>query len=265
MNILCMATESCEFWEMLRGRVRRDFINLVCDTDYASIVTKAKNHKPDILIVSLDYYHKNSFGMSIFREGTIFSVPEVWVVYDPITQSSTTFVSCDADEPNLPSCTPQMRLPDNFRFLSVGEMLSSLTIDATASTRTKQFEACRDSDVIENATRQTLLDLGFNACTSGTTYIRECIISVIGINCQPQSLNKTIYCEVSQRNHTTLANLQRCTRTSLETAWRRRKKNLQRLTSGVCFDDFTLCPSVKEFIYYIAYKLNNYLFDIGQK
>lgn len=266
MNILCMATDSCGFLKTLQGRFRSDFINLDCDTDYASIVTKAKNHKPDILLISYDDYIKNTFGMNLFREGTIFAIPEVWIACETMHQFDSKAVILGGTHLFDTQNQKEITLPSNFRLITVSEMLSNLTYlgEATGLSGRKD-KIIVDGDMIESTTQQTLLDLGFNGCTYGTTYIRECIIGVMGINCQPQSLNSTIYSVVSQKNHTTLANLQRCTRTSLETAWKRRKKNVPRQENGVCFDDFTLCPSVKEFIYYVAYKLNNYLFDANFK
>ena len=243
MNIICYASLEDENCFNLKEELQKSGINCEIDTDFASVIAKAKNRKPDVLLLDYHDYIRNSVSMDIFREGTMFSVPLVLIAGEGSAISLET--------------------PLNYYQLSYKAIPSSLN---TIQEKVSQYRGGLDSiygriEVVQTA-QQTLLDLGFNSCTYGTTFIRECILGVMDIDCRPKSLNKTIYAEVSERNNTTLANLLRCTRTSLESAWKRRKKNKQRLDNGVCFDDFSLCPSVKEFIYYVAYKLNNYLLSL---
>ncbi len=246
MNIICYASLQDENCFNLKNELKENGINCEIDTDFASVIARTKNRKPDVLLLDYYDYISNPVSMDIFRENTLFSVPLVLIAGRG-----------DAILPDMPSNYDYLdykAIPNSIKTFQEKVILSKESSDRIYSR----------IDVVQTA-QQTLLDLGFNGCTYGTTFIRECILGVMDIDCRPKSLNKTIYAEVSQRNNTTLANLLRCTRTSLESAWKRHKKNMPRLDNGVCFDDFSLCPSVKEFIYYIAYKLNNYLLSLKLK
>ena len=212
-------------------------INADYDDDIADVIVSAKNRDLDVLAVGVDDLENKSAIAEIFCDGTMFGVPNVIVA---------------GAKTNL-----KFALPKNFRCMEYAEILpyiQNLRENRICGfgSASLQAHACQIAD-------ELLLNLGFKIGTCGTQFIRDCILSVLANSCRPTALTRTIYAEISAKYNTNTANLMRCTRTALETAWKHRPKNAVRLDCGASFDDFKLCPSLKEFIYYIARKLHAFL------
>lgn len=241
LQAVIYAKEQNEKIFKLKNVLKEKGINAEIDTDFASVIVRAKNSKPDILIMDGCDYVKNQVAMNLFREDMVFGVRLVIVASESVISLAD--------------------LPKNYRCKAYEE-ISQFILDMRDEL-ILQKENLDDADTRAEQThisQQVLLDLGFNACSFGTNYIWESILGVMGINCRPKSLSKTIYAEVSRRNGTTVGNLLKCTMNALGSAWKRRNRvNNKRLASGISFDDFKLCPTVKEFIYYVARKLTLYL------
>lgn len=211
------------------------------DSSYASIICQAKNVQPDVLIFDYKEYKLNPHLMNIFGETSLFYVPLVIVAGDLYSDI-------------------HLSAPSNYLYMPYAAITKSFdTIKKKAyivKDHLKYFE--NKIDTVQIA-QQTLLDLGFNISTFGTIFLKDCIVAVMAQNCCPSQLTKTIYRQISEMHHTTLASVMRCTRVSLETSWKKNKRKQARLETGVSFNDFSLCPSVKEFIYYVANKLSNFI------
>lgn len=117
---------------------------------------------------------------------------------------------------------------------------------------------------IEKIAQQTLLDLGFKSSIGATNFLRDCIVKVIQLNCCPVSMYTKIYVEVGAKYNTSGGNVMTCARSSLESVWKHRPIFQKENKSGVSFNEFKLCPSLKKFIYYVAESLNKYLTDLDK-
>ncbi len=216
------------------------------EVDYAKVIFEAKNKQIDVLVINLEEYVANPQIMNIFKEGEIFAIPSVLVVGVESEQN--------------------IYLPTNYHLIHISQLVDKvLEIYSNSNKGYKNLKGQFPELDIMRIAHETLSQLGFNISTFGTIYLQDCIAEVMNHNCNPTQLNKTVYNQISAKHNSSIANVVRCTRASLETAWKRHKRKAGRLSSGVSFDDFTLCPSVKEFIYYVAYKLNNYTQNLNYK
>lgn len=240
LSIEIYANANNEKFLEISGILSKNGAEVDYERDFAKVIAKTKNQKPDVLLIDSADYSGNGFAMNLFAEDNIFSVPLVIIA----SGDGAIFGN----------------LPNNYcnkTYESIPQFLQAESENLLKKRLQRELGA-RDNFACE--VREVLQNLGFNASTFGTSYIQDCIVGVMQINCRPRALSKTIYAEVSERNNTSVNNLLRCTRSALESAWRRRHK-LQntKLSCGACFDDFRLCPTVKEFIYYVAYKLSQHL------
>lgn len=236
MYVICFTQQLHQNWRTsTQNYTKEDATDFA--VDYVSFVSKIRQQTPDILIIPYREYMRNTAAFNIFGPRSILNVPRVMIAVE----------SADDDYEFSPS---------NYEFCK---------IDVTKPEFQKspqQEEPCEGHDdvailAVQQASAQAFLgDLGFDVRSSGTIFISQCIASVVGLNCRPVSLNKTVYPEVSQRNHTSLTNMMRCIRTSLDNAWRHRQSDTQSLDGDTCFGEFLLRPTIKEFIYYVASKIS---------
>lgn len=242
LYVKCFASEQNEKIKNWEAGSRECVGEIDFESDFASVIVGARKSELDVLIIDYADFAKNREAMQIFGVGTIFCVPNV------IIAGGNSVTNSD--------------LPKNYVSLGYDEIPQFLvTLRAKLVMQQSAWggaNSCHSAEILQT-THQTLLDLGFKGSTMGTNFIAECILGVIEINCSPSALNRTIYADIVARHNATIENVMRCTRSALETTWRRRDKNTPRLANGVCFGDFKLCPSLKEFIYYVARKISTYL------
>ena len=75
--------------------------------------------------------------------------------------------------------------------------------------------------------------------------------------CRPSVFSKNLYTKVASFYGTSSASVARCMKVAIDTAWKKSQKATSQ-PSGITFQDFTKCPTAKEFIYYISNKLYAY-------
>ncbi len=206
------------------------------ETDFAKIVALAKRGAIRVLIVDSQDYANTPEAFQIFRKNSAFEIP---------------FVIITGDNPG----DYYFPYPNfyNFEYNAILDILRAIYNDNLV--RNVKLNDMSKLNRLALFVQKSLVQLGLSSGTLGTILIRDCIVKVLSLDCKPCSLSKEIYPIVSKENHTSIDNLIRCARVSLETAWKRRKKNAPRLEYDISFDDFLLCPSIKEFIYYLAFKL----------
>jgi len=214
------------------------------ETDFAKIVALAKRGAIRVLIVDYQDYASTPEAFQIFRKNSAFEIP---------------FVIITGDNPG----DYYFPYPNfyHFEYNAILDILRAIYNDNLV--RNVKLNDIGKLNRLALFVQKSLVQLGLSSGTLGTILIRDCIVKVLSLDCKPCSLSKEIYPIVSKENHTSIDNLIRCARVSLETAWKRRKKNAPRLEYDISFDDFLLCPSIKEFIYYLAFKLK--LFNLNHE
>lgn len=208
-------------------------------SDYAKVICEARQSEIDLLILDGEDYFVNQKTMDIFSRGSAFCVPQVVLGCSFIRK--------------------EFKLPLNYRQVEYDKICEE--INYILGREAYQMLSFTDIKKVEYSrlVNSVLMNLGFNISTHGTEFLKESVVAIMEQGCMPCPLTKTVYLDICNRHNSTLANVMRCSRASLESAYRKNKKNAKVLESGICFDDFTLCPSVKEFVYYVATKLTEYL------
>ena len=69
----------------------------------------------------------------------------------------------------------------------------------------------------------TLVDLGLNASTNGTNFIKECINEIMLNNCKPSIFSNSLYEQVAFNYKTTPASVARCMKVAIDSAWKKKK------------------------------------------
>lgn len=209
--------------------------------DYGKLLMRISVEKPDILILDYREYVNTSHLMNVFGENTSFYVPIVLVAGDINI--------------NLGICAPS-----NYTYMKYDELPLSIDIlnHKLANIRSNKIKLEKADTTQSDLIYQTLLDLGFNSSTNGTSFIKECISYIMLNSCRPSSFSSSVYKQVAETYNTSAGSVARCMRVAIETAWKHRAKHNKQLASGITLTDYPSCPTAKEFIYYVATKLYNY-------
>lgn len=216
-------------------------INLDIELEFTKLLSRVVTDKPDIFFLSLAEYQKSQKYLQVFREKSPFEIPMVFVVG---------FIQPDFS----------LNLPGNYYYIFWDEVTDFI------SKITKKLYTLRcDEEVYTKITTnycdqifKSLQDLGFNGSTYGTRFIRDCANEIMLNKCRPSTFSNSLYSRVAENYNTTVGSVSRCMKVSIDTAWKRRSKNKIVHPSRITFEDFSKCPSAKEFVYYIANKLYNY-------
>lgn len=219
------------------------------NSDLAGAIVKMVDNRPDMLILDRSDFCNMAIERDVFGVGSHFAVQCVIV----------------AGENGL-YAGEIAHLPSNYCCLNYEGLFQYICgVRDMAHMRFGGVEFVCDPEELAKTAQLALLDLGFSLCSNGTRFIRDCILSVFASDCCPQVMYKTIYAEIANRYNKTLDNVTRCTRSAISSAWKNRRKIKTVSLSGVCFDDFALCPTAKEFIYYVANKLKDYFETRAEK
>ncbi|MBQ7977304.1 MAG: hypothetical protein IJ301_01720 [Clostridia bacterium] len=216
-------------------------IKLDIEIDFEKLISRVITTSPDLLVLNLGEYQKAQRYLQIFKEGSPFCVPMVFIVGNI--------------EPDF-----SLKLPGNYNYGLWSEMSDFL------SKITRKLHICRRDELICDKLisnhfeqiQKCLLDMGFNGSTHGTLYIRDCANEIMMNKCRPSTFSTSVYSRVADNYDTTTASVARCMKVAIDTAWKKRAKTKIDHPSRVCFNDFIKCPTAKEFVYYLANKLYNY-------
>ena len=215
-------------------------INLTCEENFYKLVGSVINIRPDVLFLDFSNYQQNKQFLSMFKEESPFNVPFVIVVGNI--------------EPDF-----LLNLPNNYRYVKSTELENVL---GTFSSRYRLLK--REDAFVNNLTAnygdqifRCLVDIGFNGSTNGTQFIKDCSNEIMLNRCRPSVLSKNLYSKVANYYETTSASVARCMKVAIDTAWKKSQHEKSE-PSGVTFNDFSKCPTAKEFIYYLSNKLYNY-------
>lgn len=105
---------------------------------------------------------------------------------------------------------------------------------------------------------KVLVRLGLNTKSSGSIFLKDCINQIIIDGCKACTLYGSVYRTVATMHSTTINNLERCMRTSINKAWQMYIKNKPSQPKNVNKEIlFFTKPTVKEFIFFVA----NYIKD----
>lgn len=225
----------------LKGVCAQNNIGLDYEIDFGRLIGRVLTTKPDMLIFNLQEYQKNKKYLQIFKDDLPFSVPMIFVIGNIKPDFS-------------------LNLPSNYNYLTydeIGDFFSKITVKLQNIQRNEEFMEPFTTNVNDQIYK-VLVDLGFNVSTNGTQFIKDCVNEILINKCKPSVFSKSIYNKIAFAYNTTAASVARCMKVSIDTAWKRRGKNNIRQATGITFDDFSRCPTAKEFIYYLANKLYNY-------
>ena len=240
-NGIYFVDEDYTFQRDLKRVCALNNINLDIEIEFTKLLSRIVTEKPDILFLSLNEYQKSQKYLQVFREKSPFEIPMIFIV--------------GRIQPDF-----SLNLPSNYYYIfweEVADFISKIT--------KKLYAVKCDDDVYTKITTnyceqifKSLQDLGFNGSTSGTRFIRDCANEIMLNKCRPSTFSNSIYSRVAINYNTTTASVARCMKVSIDTAWKRRNRNKIAHPSRVTFEDFSKCPSAKEFVYYLANKLYNF-------
>ena len=199
----------------------------------------------DVLILSYKEYIQSYKHLSIFGENSKFYVPMVII---------------------LGNITPEkglMDAPNNYCYCKINEFYDRIAFikdNVVAVENQLKSTPVKTITTLEIITK-TLQDLGFKSGINGTTYLKESIDYIIALECKPVVLSTQLFKKLSERHNTTVDCITRLVKVAIDTAWKNRRKSKVITYLGISFDYFTNCPTTKEFMYYMA----NRIFDFMRK
>ena len=102
-----------------------------------------------------------------------------------------------------------------------------------------------------------LRNMCINVKSSGSIFLKDCINQVIIDGCKACTLYGSVYSTVAAMHGTSVNNLERCMRTSINNAWKVYNAGNCEFARKLYNEIFVTKPTVKELIYYVA----NYVKD----
>ena len=209
-------------------------IDLLCiETNGASALQAARQHKPDALL--FDLLLPGMDGISLLRSVNEFKNP-------PATICCTRFYSDVAME--------AMRIFGASYILykpAEGKSLCSTVISTTHLYHRMQcaplaaIDGKTDEDSMRIRIRNYIVALGINAKLIGCSHLTEAIFAALDDITLTQNLSRGLYHEIASKMQTTSSCVERSIRNAISTAYYSRKLP----------ESFICCPSNKEFIKYI--------------
>ena len=240
-NGIFFVEDSANFDGELKSICLHNNINIEYEIDFEKLLSKILSYRPELLILSLKDYRVNSKFLQIFKEGSPFNIPFVLII--------------GAINPDF-----GLNLPNNYFYVKTENFekyLKEITFKLIENKQKMQIL----QNVRTNFNEQiysTLVDLGLNASTNGTNFIKECINEIMLNNCKPSIFSNSLYEQVAFNYKTTPASVARCMKVAIDSAWKKKDKVASKPHSIVSLDEFIHCPTAKEFIYFVANKLYSY-------
>ena len=226
----------------LKGALKNKVDVFDYELNFSNLINRARTEMPDVIILDYKEYDKGYKQLNIFSDETCINVPVVIIAG---------YVN------------PENKLlgPSNYIYVKYDDIPVSIDLLRQRLTKMRNNPIRQKQLEIDNKglIYKTLIGLGFNAGSMGTNYTNECVSQIMLNKCNPCCFHNTIFSYVSNLYNTTPANVSRCIKVALETAWKHRDKNKNDLPGNITFDDFVRCPTSKEFIYYLANKLTMYI------
>ncbi len=216
-------------------------INIEYETCFLRLLNKVLGKRLDLLVIPFESFYKGIDFLKIFGEGASFAVPLVVIL-------------CKNNE-TLPN-----RLPNNYYFVNnrdFNEFFINFSKLLLENRQRMDFLGANNSNHKEQILN-CLTEMGFNMGANGANFIAECINEVMFDNCRPNTLCKSMYERVAINNATSSASVARCMKVAINSAWTKFTHfGMTSLNTVVNFSDFSNCPTIKEFVYYVANKLFN--------
>ncbi len=226
--------------EELRELCKKEGINLTVEDNFYKLVGNVVSFRPDVLFLEFCDYQQNKEFLTLFKEESAFCIPLVLVMGNI--------------EPDF-----LLNFPNNYHYVKKAELggaVSGLVKKLHINQRDEEFVQNLVSNYGDQIFR-CLLDIGFNGSTNGTQFIKDCSNEIMLNRCRPSVFSKNLYTKVANFYDTSSASVARCMKVAIDTAWKKSQKATS-LPSGVTFQDFSKCPTAKEFIYYLSNKLYAY-------
>ena len=231
-------TDSKKYNPALRGFFQNNGVDLYYEDQLFRLLCKVLVSHPQMLIVDNipdDFVYKFS---EIFVEDSPFFVPCVCF----FIEGEMLVLKHSLPE----NCFVCNKLKYETKIL---EKINRLKTAKKANVEDKCFPV----DRFDNITK-TLRDVGINVRSSGSIFLKDCINQVLIDGCKACTLYNSVYSIVANKHNTTINNLERCMRTSINAAWNSKKSSEKFKNNKYIFE---AKPTVKEFIYYISNCVND--------
>ncbi len=241
-NVVYYVGDSTKANKDLRLLLKNRVNSFEYEINFGTLVNRMKSNVPDIIILDYSEYKISYRQLSIFTYETCVSVPLVIVAgyIEPDTH---------------------ILGPANYIYMKYTDIPESIDLISRELTKLHNNPIKNKQLDLDNRGLifKTLVTLGFNAGSMGTNYLKECVANIMLKHCNPCCFHDTIYTYVSTYLNTNPANISRCMKVALETAWRHKEEHKIDESTNITFEDFVRCPTPKEFVYYIANKLTIYI------
>ena len=243
----------------LRLHFQKQGVELTYETNLSRLLSKTVLLHPMMLVVDkipLDFFDQFS---DLFGMESPFYVPSVCFLQD----------IKELKNPNIPY-NYLMCGSKNYEQVLNTKICECLTYKNNPQSITN-FPITRFEDITN-----VLVGLGINSKSSGLVFLKDCINQIIIDGCKACTLYGSVYRVVATMHSTTINNMERCMRTSINKAWKsyslHSKSNLPQKPSLDLL--FASKPTVKEFIYFVANyikdkecenRLNSMVFGMSQR
>ena len=216
------------------------FENFDCESEYVSLIQKLETETIDIMIFDYSEYITYEQQFAVLRR-KIVNIPIILIAGEL--------------EPN--EITRGLN-SDNYQYTRYADIIKTLpalnkrvSIIQLEPTQPEGYAAASVSSISE-----TLIKIGIKASSLGFTYLIDAIRYILNNDCKPVSITKELCTFIAEKHDVTKLSVSRCMSTSIQSAWQNYRIKPP-TSSTISFDEFSYCPTPKEFIYHVARKIAN--------
>lgn len=234
---------------IVNNTIRQDFIRLGVNMDYANsaydIMTKIQLNQPVILIIDGDKYHITDDFLNMFSIKSSFFVPCVIILHNQeldFTQFNYTNV---------------LYFHKHFSINKIENMIYDLI-----NKHIMYKNQLKDLLNREEAITTILIKLGITQKSIGFSYLRDCIMELINLDCCAINFDNSLYNIISAKHHKTHAALERSMRYAINKAWQKGSLCQYKFLDKIIFENK---PSIKELVYSISTSIRSYEINLKIK
>ncbi len=237
INALYFFSKNKYFDSNLKSTMYKNKVDVDYETSLTCFLSKIVILQPEVVFIDDKSFAEGYDFLNLFSVDSPFFVPSVILL---------------TDECSTKDIIPQnIFILDKHSYLDQAILICNKQIESRFFYKIPSYLSFCYYDTINTILRE----IGINPKSSGTIFLRDCINLVISNGCKATCFNKSVYSNIATYHNTSVANVERCIRSALNTAWTSTKIKIK--AQFDCHKIFNDKPTVKELIYYIA----NYIKD----
>ena len=229
--------------------IRYDLLELGVNLEYANsaydLMTKVQLNQPILLIIDGDKYEISDDFLSLFSIKSTYFVPCVIIVHNK------ELLLPKQDYNNI------LYFQKNFSISNIKNLIIDL-INKHNLYKNQLNNVLNREEVISSI----LIKLGITQKSIGFSYLRDCTMELINLDCCALNFDSCLYEPISKKHNKTHTALERSMRYAINKAWENGTLSQFRYYDRQIFQTK---PSIKEVVYAIGSSIRSYEIDLKLK